>query len=115
MERDEFYPQDIPPFCSFQSTRSAWSVTTSQRIPPHYQRISIHTLRMERDACFPKFTIARTLFQSTRSAWSVTVVICRARDHLLISIHTLRMERDFTARIRFTFSAYFNPHAPHGA
>ena len=75
----------------FQSTPSAWRVTRGE--PPFFivADISIHTLRMEGD---PR-------------------LLAQVFD-LDISIHTLRMEGDPRWRVLQFRPINFNPHPPHG-
>ena len=75
----------------FQSTPSAWRVTSAQRLGSAQWRISIHTLRMEGDDGGYMYHI-----------------------HMEISIHTLRVEGDRTGSINLNLCVYFNPHPPRG-
>ena len=99
---------------TFQSTPSAWRVTSyadtvsrGRQISIHTLRmegdvvkgfegdnleISIHTLRMEGDESLTWYITLLVVFQSTPSAWRVTV------DGDLVTLQ----------------HADFNPHPPHG-
>ncbi len=93
MERDERRPLICEVHISFQSTRSAWSVTRGSGCVRALLGISIHTLRMERDGETLHVGDLVRVFQSTRSAWSVT----------------------FRHGQSSALPHHFNPHAPHGA
>ena len=75
----------------FQSTPSAWRVTSLEQRLPRNSSISIHTLRMEGDLSASAFF-----------------------DLSVISIHTLRMEGDGLSVRPLRPLWYFNPHPPHG-
>ena len=101
---------------TFQSTPSAWRVTSyadtvsrGRQISIHTLRmegdvvkgfegdnleISIHTLRMEGDESLTWYITLLVVFQSTPSAWRVTKSLIGSLSLLWISIHTLRMEGD---------------------
>ena len=136
MEGDEFANLPADNHHRFQSTPSAWRVTSP--VSPAFLPlpISIHTLRMEGDSDKRVPFQAGHLFQSTPSAWRVTLLLTSSKRqnvfqstpsawrvtdgvylaHILhsISIHTLRMEGDRDGRMGLRSLSHFNPHPPHG-
>ena len=83
-----------PQYSLFQSTPSAWRVTTLGFFPSSLRRISIHTLRVEGDFLDSSGLFICSGFQSTPSAWRVTSLRSAAQKRRRISIHTLRVEGD---------------------
>ena len=99
---------------AFQSTPSAWRVTTSTYTFRRYETISIHTLRMEGDH-------DGSGNQSIPGAISIHTLRMEGDGHdgsrvmyKNISIHTLRVEGDRPLRSSRRRKSDFNPHPPRG-
>ena len=116
MERDTGRPTGRNTTGRFQSTRSAWSATSSTIAAVSPIDISIHALRMERDT-LPSWILGRwPRFQSTRSAWSATIIY----QHIQQGPHHFNPRAPHGARLYVSRRApqkakNFNPRAPHGA
>ena len=79
----------------FQSTRSAWSATQEFGDGYDIYTISIHALRMERDATISNSSTSNMVFQSTRSAWSATAI--DSRPLLMVKFQSTRSAWSATA------------------